>query len=190
MDRRRLKAPTTPRRTANRRAFVFMAVLGVLAVAIILAFTMAGATRISYDMTGATAGRLHEQLMVQSVMDYALYLIERGEMTTDGKPQPFEIEYDSLKSSTLLGTVVVASAPADADFYRPGAVAHRPGDVVVQILSPQMVDRYQRYALGERYMLYNLENRRLRMVDVTATIEQLKRAQEEAAKDAAPEEPA
>jgi hypothetical protein len=138
---------------------------------------MAGATRISYDMTGGTMGDLQEELMTQSALQYALYQIAQKKMAADGKAQAFAIRYDSLRRSVLTGAVAVTPAPADAKIYRPGAIAHRAGDVIVSVVSPVIAARYARYGLGERYLLWNLQGGRARPIDITLAVKQLRRAQ-------------
>ena len=153
-------------RNATRRCkgFVFLATLGVMAVAFLIVFAMSGTTHFSYHATDRALGEVQEQLMAQSAADYALFLISQKKMATDGTPQPFVIASDHLRGTTVVGTVGVTEPLPGQAIYQLPALAHRPGDVLVHVVSPQMDARYGR---GERHLLCNLAGRRLRPIDVS-----------------------
>ena len=66
------------RKSKGARAFVFMAVLGTMAVTIILAFAMSSTTQHSYSMTGLRLLDAQEDLLVRSAAEYALAMIRLG----------------------------------------------------------------------------------------------------------------
>ena len=149
------------------RAFVFLAALGVMVIAFLIVFVMSGTTQFTYHGTERSLGEVQEQIMARSAADYALLLILQNKMTTDGKPQPFKIANDQLRGGKVVGTVAATAAlPAHA-IYQQVSLAHRQGDVLVHVVSPQMRERYGR---GERYLLCNVAGQRLRPIDVTAAI--------------------
>jgi len=146
------------------KGFVFLAVLGVMAVTILIVFAMSGATQYSYHATGRSLVDVQEQLMVQSAVDYALSLIAQNKMTADGKPQPFAIVADQLQKREVTGEVVVTAMDPNHPIYQVAGFVARPGDVLVRVASPQM---QQRYGRGERWLLCNAAGGRQRSVDVT-----------------------
>jgi hypothetical protein len=153
------------RSACESKGFVFLAVLGVMAVTILLAFAMSGATQYSYHTTGLGLLDVQEEIMARSAADYALALVAQKKMPTDGKPQPFTIVSDHLRARKLEGNMDVAEAAPAHPIYKLLALAHRPGDVWVHVVSPQMQAQYGR---GERWLLCNTTGKRLRPIDVTS----------------------
>ncbi|MCX8037414.1 MAG: hypothetical protein N3D11_10300 [Candidatus Sumerlaeia bacterium] len=147
------------------QGYVFLAVLGVMAVALLLTFAVSGATQFSYQRTAAAWVNMQEQVMARSAADYALLLLAQKKMAADGKPQPFRFVCDRQTSLTLGGTVAVTPAAANQPAYKFASLAYRPGDAILHVVSDEMLKRWGR---GERYWLCNLQGARSRLIDVTA----------------------
>ena len=149
----------------DSKGFVFLAVLGVMAVTILLTFAMSSATEFSYRSTGLSLFDVQQEQMMRSATNYALQLIARKKMATDGKPQPFSLFTDPVLRPKGEGTVA-ATEPTPADpFYKALSFAHRPGDVLVHVVPAPQPEQEVR---GGRYVLCNQAGRRLRPIDVTA----------------------
>ena len=150
---------------STSKAFVFLAVLGVMAVTILLAFAMSAATQYSYHTTGLSLSRVQEELLLESGADYALALVAQKKMAADGKAQPFTIVSDHLRNRKEEATVDVSEATAEQPIYKLLALAYRPGDIWIHVVSPTMLAQQ---GFGERWLLANVAGRRLRPIDVTA----------------------
>ncbi len=145
--------------------YVFLAVLGVMAAALLLTFAVSGATQFSYHRSGAAWVDLQEQLLARSAADYALFLLAQQKLSADGKPQPFRFVCDRQTSTSLGGTVAIAPAAANQPPYKTASLAYRSGDAIIHVVSDEMRKRWGR---GERYWLCNLQGARTRLIDVTA----------------------
>ncbi|MBM3333941.1 hypothetical protein FJY63_04695 [Candidatus Sumerlaeota bacterium] len=147
------------RRSRGARAFVFMAVLGTMAVAIILAFAMSSTTQHSYSVTGLRLLDVQEDLLARSAAEYALAMIRAGRMAADEKPTTLTIRSGlGGGRSVEIGVDVRRLSPAD-QIYKAMPLVHRPGDVAVHVASSQLQEEF---GVGDRYLLANLEGRRLR----------------------------
>jgi len=147
------------------KGFVFLAVLGVMAVALLIAFAISSSTQFSYRQTGISLLDVQEQLMARTAADYALALLAQKKMAADGKPQPFAFTSDQRTKSTVEGNIEVTPAAPDQPVYKLTALTPRPGDVVVHVFSEAM---FKRSGRGERYFLCNTAGGRARPIDVTA----------------------
>jgi hypothetical protein len=136
-----------------------------MAVAILLAFAMSGAVQFSYRMIDTNQGRIQERLMVQSVADLALQQQAGPPLAPDAKPVPFKITTDQVIGRSIVGTFDVTQPAPEHAVYQWAALVPRPGDVLVHVESPQMLERY---GFGERYLLCNRQGGRRRPIDVTA----------------------
>ena len=146
------------------KGFVFLAVLGVMAVTILLAFAMSGTTQHSYYATGLSLVAVQEDLMTQSAADYALLLLAEKKMKADGLPQPFTIVSDHLRGRKVTGNVTVV-AVTEETIYKWLNVAYQPGDIWIHVVSPQMK---LEQGVGERWLLSNREGRRPRPIDMSS----------------------
>jgi len=151
----------------DSRGFVFLAVLGVMAVTLLLAFAMSSATQFSYSRTALSLFDVQEEQMARSAADYALLMIAQKKMAADGKPQPFSLFADPAPSPTGKGTVAATEPTPAEPFYKSLSLAHRPGDVLVHVVPAPLPERGMR---GGRYLLCNPAGRRVRPIDVTAAL--------------------
>ena len=136
-----------------------------MAVTILLAFAMSGATQHSYHTTGLSLVAVQEDLMTQSATDYALFLLAQKQMKTDGEARPFTIVSDHLRVRKVAGNVTAVDVTPEHPIYGLLNIAYRPGDVWMHIVSPQMKAEQ---GVGERWLLSNREGRRRRPIDVSS----------------------
>jgi len=150
------------------RGFVFLAALGVMAVAFLIVLAMSGTTRFAYHSTGTTLGEVQEQIMARSAADYACFLVAQKKMPADGTAS-FTIVTDTIlydvtkgKQGACTGTATVVLP--EQQLYQSLGLVPRAGDILIHVVSPQMLERYGR---GERRLLCNYAGQRLRPIDVT-----------------------
>jgi len=148
----------------HNKGFVFIAVLGILVVAGLLVFAMNGATRFSYLATERTLGDIEEAILARSGAECALALVAKGRMAADGTSHTLMVRTDRLRGSVADCTLAVRTLAAGDPLYRSPSLAHRPGDVLVEVRSEQMKARYGRRG---RRLLCNVQGRRARPIDVT-----------------------
>lgn len=152
----------------RKRAFVFVAALGVMAVGLLIAFAMGTSVQFTYYRTGASLDEVQERLMAQSAVDYTLHLLAQNPLAADGAPRPFAITQDHLRGRVLAGEVRASQLTAGHDLYKATVLAHRQGDVLLEVRSPDLAKGGR--VLGRRLLLVNTAGARVRPIDVTQAL--------------------
>lgn len=147
------------------RGYVFLMALGTMAVAFILVFAMSGSVSFTAHTGRETRGKILEARVVGSALDVALAGIVG--VSDKGTSQSFRVEVDSLNQSWVNATALLQPLNADHEIYKSPALAHRPGDVLVQVDSDTL---NKQYGMQTRFFLCNSTGARHRPIDVTGRV--------------------